>query len=201
MALEGDKLAVFLDKDGTLLRNVPYNVDVSRMRFSEGAQEALPLLARAGLSLVVVTNQSGVARGLFPERDLEPVRERLEAMVADLGCRLDGFYYCPHLPQAVHPRYARHCTCRKPRSGMLRQAARDLGIDLRLSWMIGDTLDDVEAGSRAGCRSIFLDNGGETMWRRGPERWPYATVQDLEQAAWLIVKSLAGRRVEESCLR
>jgi histidinol phosphatase-like enzyme len=92
---------------------------------------------------------------------------------------LDGFYYCPHAPDAG-------CDCRKPAPGMLERAAREHGVDLRASWMIGDILDDVEAGRRAGCRTILLDNGNETEWRDGEQRCPDYVARDLAQAAAII---------------
>lgn len=154
--MDNKKKAVFLDKDGTLILNVPYNVDPAKIRLSEGAFEALLALQGAGYVLVIITNQSGVARGLFTEKDLEPVRDHLQNSLAKKGIHLSGFYYCPHHPQGVVKGYNLACDCRKPEPGMLRQAAGELGIDLSRSWMIGDSPDDVLAGKKAGCRSILL---------------------------------------------
>ncbi len=184
-----NRQAVFLDKDGTLIENEPYNVDPARIRLSAGAEAALRVLHAAGYRLVVVSNQSGVARGYFGEEELSAVRDCIAELLARAGARLDGFYYCPHLPDAPIARYARICACRKPAPGLLFRAAAELGIALDRSWLIGDILDDVEAGNRAGCRTILLSNGGETEWRRSPLRTPDATVPNLWAAAQTILNS------------
>lgn len=182
--------AVFLDKDGTIVENVPYNVDPTSLRLSRGAPDALAHLAEAGYRLVVVTNQSGVARGLFPEDALVDVEAELRRQLAARGVTIDGFYYCPHHPQGSVPGYATSCDCRKPRPGLLYRAAAELELDLSDSWLVGDILDDVEAGCRAGCRTVLLDNGGETEWIAGDCREPDAIVPDLLAAAAVV---LAGR--------
>ncbi|HEX7082340.1 MAG TPA: HAD family hydrolase [Gammaproteobacteria bacterium] len=194
--------AVFLDKDGTLVEDVPFNVDARRLRLGPGADEALPRLARAGFVLAVVSNQSGVARGYFAEDALAGVARDLGALVAGLGVTLDGFYYCPHHPEGRVAAYRRDCECRKPRPGLLERAARDLDVDLAASWLVGDILDDVEAGRRAGCRTILIDNGNETEWRLARERLPHHAVANLAEAARLIValdvvepSAAAGRQV------
>jgi histidinol-phosphate phosphatase family protein len=178
--------AVFLDKDGTVLNDVPYNVDPRKMRFAPGARAALELLALYPYRLIVVSNQGGVAHGRFAVEALDAVEHQLRAMFASCGAALDGFYWCPHDPRGHVGPYARACECRKPAPGMLVQAANDHQIDLRASWLVGDILDDVEAGNRAGCRTILLDNGNETEWRNGPRRAPFAHVGDLHVAARLI---------------
>jgi D-glycero-D-manno-heptose 1,7-bisphosphate phosphatase len=170
--------AVFLDKDGTLVEDVPFNVEPDRMRLTAGASEALAGLHGAGFVLVVVSNQSGVARGFFPEAALSPVWTRLRDLVAPVP--LAGCYYCPHGP-------GDGCECRKPAPGMLKRAAADLGIDLTRSWLVGDILNDVEAGRRAGCRTVLIDNGNETEWVRGPGREPDHRVHDLSEAARVIL--------------
>lgn len=187
-----NRQAVFLDKDGTLIENEPYNVDPARVRLTAGAGEALQALHGAGYGLVVVSNQSGVARGYFQEEELLPVRDCIAERLERAGARLAGFYYCPHLPAAPIARHARRCSCRKPAPGLLFRAATELGVDLARSWLVGDILDDVEAGRRAGCRTILLDNGGETEWRRAPLRTPDAIVPDLPAAARLILSAGYG---------
>lgn len=182
-------VAVFLDKDGTLIEDVPYNVDPALMRLAPDAGVALRKLSEAGYKLFVVSNQSGVARGLFPVSALGAVEERLKDMLAKCGVTLDGFYYCPHHPEATVAEYAVSCSCRKPAPGMLVQAAAEHGIALERSWMIGDILNDVEAGHRAGCRSILLDNGNETEWEVNWLRLPDRVVSDLGAAANGILDS------------
>ncbi len=183
--------AIFLDKDGTLVEDIPYNVDPERICLTRGALQGLVLLHRAGYRLIVVSNQSGVALGRFPESALEGVRVRLERILETVGVPLAGFYYCPHHPDGRVPGYARSCRCRKPQPGLVARAARDHGIDLSGSWFVGDILDDVEAGRRAGCRTVLLDNGHETEWKRCRWRWPDLVAPDLAEAARLIVE--AGR--------
>jgi len=180
--------AVFLDKDGTLLENVPYNVDPDRMRFAPGVAQALALLARTPLRLVVVSNQRGVALGHFAHTALAGVENRLRRMFADCGATLHAAYWCPHDPLGHVAPYACDCDCRKPQPGMLLRASREHGIDLARSWMVGDILDDVEAGNRAGCRAILADCGNETVWQSAPARMPYAIVANLLEAAQVIVE-------------
>jgi len=160
--------AVFLDKDGTLIENVPYNIDPALIRLADGALQSLDLLQQAGYQVIVVSNQSGVARGYFGERDLIPVESRLRQQLAEGSVALSGFYYCPHHPEGALQLYSRECVCRKPKPGMLFEAARHHRINLSTSWLIGDILDDIESGNRAGCRTILLDNDHETEWRITP---------------------------------
>ncbi|HZV06666.1 MAG TPA: HAD-IIIA family hydrolase [Gemmataceae bacterium] len=179
--------AVFLDKDGTLIEDIPYNVDPQKIRLVPQAGEALRALHENGYVLIVVSNQSGVARGLFPERALREVERSLRRQLAAFGVPLAGFYYCPHHPQGAVEEYAVACRCRKPAPGMLHCAAADLGINLAESWMVGDILDDIEAGRRAGCRTVLIDNGNETEWRKGRRRRPHHRAMGLAEAARLIL--------------
>jgi D-glycero-D-manno-heptose 1,7-bisphosphate phosphatase len=185
--ITGPRKAIFLDKDGTLLVNVPYNVVPSAMRLSERAGPALRLLHEAGYLLIVVSNQSGIARGLFPETAMAEMIDHLAALLASEGVPLAGCYYCPHHPEGTISAYAVSCTCRKPAPGLLHMAARDHGVNLTASWMIGDILDDVEAGNRAGCNTVLLDNGGETQWQMSPIRRPTYVASDLYEAAWALL--------------
>lgn len=181
--------AVFLDKDGTLIEDVPYNVDPERIQMTRGALEGLYLLYTAGYQLIVITNQSGVARGYFPESALVVVEERVRQMLSEVGVQLAGFYYCPHHPDGVVVNYAIACSCRKPEPGLLIRAATDYGIDLTQSWFIGDILNDVEAGCRAGCKTILIDNGNETEWQLSAQRLPHYIVTNLSEAALVITSS------------
>lgn len=180
--------AVFLDKDGTLVEDIPYNVDPALIRLSEGAREGLRLLQEAGYRLIVVTNQSGIARGYFDERALIPVMKRLQELLSPAGIHLTGFYYCPHHPQGKVPGYAVDCSCRKPQPGMIQKAAVEHRFDLASSWVVGDILNDVEAGSRAGCRTVLIDNGNETEWDLTPLRQPGYIVKNLFEAALIITR-------------
>ena len=186
--------AVFLDKDGTLIENVPYNVDRTRIRLAPQAIDALLLLSGLGYELIVVSNQPGVALGLFPAGALNAVEEHLNDLFLAHGFKLADCYWCPHHPDGVVRDYALTCTCRKPMPGLLQAAAREHDIDLAASWLIGDILNDVEAGNRAGCRTILLDVGNETQWLRGPHRTPEHTASDLLDAATYIMETLSPRR-------
>jgi D-glycero-D-manno-heptose 1,7-bisphosphate phosphatase len=184
--------AVFLDKDGTLVEDVPYNVDPGRIRLAPGAAEGLRLLHRAGYRLFVVSNQPGVARGYFREQALAAVAGRLRRLLAECAVPLGGFYYCPHHPEGVVGEHAVACACRKPAPGLILRAALEHGLDLARSWLVGDILDDVEAGRRAGCRTILVDSGHETEWVLRPDRVPHRIASDLLDAARLIADY--GRR-------
>jgi histidinol-phosphate phosphatase family protein len=171
-----------MDKDGTLVRDVPYNVALDRIELMPFAAEAICELSREGYLLIVVSNQSGVARGYFDESALDPVRRFLEFTFLAHGARLHDFLYCPHQPDAAVAQYRMQCSCRKPAPGLLQQAAERWNINLERSWMIGDILNDIEAGNRAGCRTILLDSGGESEWIGGPWRTPDHRVIDWRAA-------------------
>ncbi|WP_028310346.1 D-glycero-alpha-D-manno-heptose-1,7-bisphosphate 7-phosphatase [Derxia gummosa] len=183
--------AVFLDKDGTLIENLPFNVDPARVRFAPGAAEALTLFGQLGWPVVVVSNQPGVALGRFESVALEVLGRRLAAMCAARGARLAAFAWCPHAPAADG---SPACACRKPEPGLLLDAAARHGIDRAASWMVGDILDDIEAGRRAGLRTVLVDNGGETVWRDAPLRRPHHRVTDLHQAALVIARAVRAPR-------
>jgi HAD superfamily hydrolase (TIGR01662 family) len=167
--------AIFLDKDGTLLEDVPYNVDPDAMKLAPGAREALAIFADVGALIFVISNQGGVARGRFEIGALDDVEARLHELVASCGATLSGVYWCPH------------------DTGMLLSAAREHDLALDRSWFIGDILDDVEAGRRAGCRTVLIDNGNETVWRRGPLREPHVVAADMHRAALTIREPMANR--------
>ncbi|HSN34695.1 MAG TPA: HAD family hydrolase [Ideonella sp.] len=190
--LRAPRPAVFIDKDGTLIEDVPYNVDPARLAFTRHAPQALAGLAEAGYALVVVTNQPGIAAGRFSRADFARLEQGLREQVrAQAGVELEGVYACPHAPGVGR---TPGCLCRKPAPGLLRRAARELNLDLGASWMVGDILDDVEAGRRAGCRTVLLDVGHETVWRLSPLRLPHHRCRDLLDAARLIVDGPAPRR-------
>ncbi|MES2887190.1 MAG: HAD family hydrolase [Pseudomonadota bacterium] len=185
------RAAVFLDKDGTLVEDVPYNVDPQLLRFTPNAVAGLQQMVQLGYVLVVVSNQSGLARGYFNRSQLGRLQRALCQKVKDeAGVELAGFYACPHLPG---PRDVPACLCRKPAAGMLKQAALALNLDLSRSWMVGDILHDVEAGRRAGCRTVLLDVGNETEWRLSPLRTPHHRCADLREAARCMAQAAAQK--------
>jgi histidinol-phosphate phosphatase family protein len=178
--------AVFLDKDGTLVEDVPYNVDPAKLRFTPNAVAGLKLLQAQGYRLIVVTNQPGIALGHFDRAALARLHAALKQMLAAEGITLHGFYACPHAASADPKRP--NCLCRKPAPGLLRQGAQAHHVDLARSWMVGDILHDVEAGRRAGCRTVLLDVGHETEWQMSPLREPHHRCRDLLEAAETIVR-------------
>ena len=148
--------AVFLDRDGTINRDPGYLTDPELLQIFEDVPQALRLLQLSGYALVVVTNQSGVARGCFTEHRLADIHGRLLQLLGNEGIVLDGIYYCPHHPYASLEVYRRNCNCRKPEPGLLLQAAQDLELDLARSVMVGDSISDIQAGRRAGCGLTVL---------------------------------------------
>jgi len=180
---------VFLDKDGTLIEDLPYKVDPNRIRLMTGAASGLAKLVRAGYSVVIVSNQSGIARGYFDEQALIRVWAKIQSLVKPSGGVIADFLYCPHHPAGTIPAYAIDCACRKPKPGLLFKAARRYPVNFEASWMIGDILDDVEAGNRAGCRTILINNGNETEWQLTAGRQPSYLARNLEKAADLILSA------------
>lgn len=181
------KKAIFLDKDGTLVYDIPYNVDPSRVRFNDGAIAALRKFKQHDYLLIVVSNQSGVAHGYFSEQTLRALGTHINETLGRRGLKLDDFRYCPHHPAGKIAAYSMDCTCRKPKPGLILESAQKFDIDLSHSWMIGDILNDVEAGNRAGCRTILINNGNETEWDLADNRKPTAIVGNLLEAAEVIV--------------
>lgn len=146
--------AVFLDRDGTVIEDVGYPRDPEQVRLLPGAAEALERLRRAGFALVVVSNQSGIGRGLVTEEEAAAVHRRFVSALAERGIELAGAFYCPHAP-------ADGCSCRKPSPELLRRAADELHLDLECSFMVGDKDSDVEAGRRAGCAAVLIASTGD----------------------------------------
>jgi D-glycero-D-manno-heptose 1,7-bisphosphate phosphatase len=179
--------AVFWDKDGTLIPDIPYNVDPARITLYPDAGESLSRLRDAGFKLIVISNQAGVAQGRFPEMALEGVWNRLTELLRPFGAEPDAFYYCPHYPTGSVKAYAQSCQCRKPEPGLLLQAAREHQIHLKSSWMVGDILNDVEAGNRAGCQTMLLERGNETEWLINPYRLPTTRARSLREATNYIL--------------
>ncbi len=177
--------ALFLDRDGTLVHPRHYPSRPKDLLLYDDIGPDLRAIQEAGFRLVVITNQSGIARGYFTEADLQTMHEYLAEQLAQSGVYLDGVYYCPHHPAGVIPQLAVRCDCRKPQPGMLLRAANDLDLDLQASWLIGDILDDIEAGNRAGCRTILVDQGTEQL----PEqkmRYPNFVARDTLHALRII---------------
>lgn len=184
-----ERKAVFLDKDGTLIPDVPYNVNPDLISLEDGVIEGLRLLQQAGYIFVVISNQAGVARGYFQLHELEKVRQKIDFLLNKEGIEIEAYYFCPHHPEGRIAEFTRACECRKPRPGMILQAVKDLEISTKDSWMIGDILNDVEAGNRAGCRTIIIDNGNETEWVESSFRTPTYVAANFLNAANFIINN------------
>jgi D-glycero-D-manno-heptose 1,7-bisphosphate phosphatase len=190
--------AVFLDRDGTVNEEVGYMRDLSMLTLIPGVGQAIKKLNTEGFLVVLVTNQSGVARGYFPESLVHEAHARLDALLHKDGARIDAVYYCPHHPTAGTTGHTRVCACRKPGTGLIDQAARELAIDVHRSYMVGDKWSDVELGHRAGARSILVRSGFAAddpgNARPGHVADPDYTAHDLTEAAdWIIAHSKADR--------
>jgi len=185
--------AVFLDRDGTLIRDVGYLRSADQLALLPGVPHALKRLHDAGYLLVLVTNQSGVARGLFTEEDVRHTNQALQELLRKKGIELDALYYCPHLPEGTVTPYAQVCDCRKPAPGMLLRAAREHDVDLARSFMIGDSPSDVEAGRRAGCRTIQLPapdtDAGRLASSCRPAAQPDLSAASISEAVDLILNA------------
>lgn len=185
------KAAVFLDRDGTLNEEAGYINHIDRFSIFPWAAEAVRRLNQAGVPVVVVTNQSGVARGYFPETLVVEIHEKLKASLASQGAALDGIYYCPHLPDAKVASYRQACDCRKPAPGMLHRAAVDLGLDLDHSFVVSDRYQDLSMGYRVGAQGVLLLTGygkGEYLYHK--DSWPrqpdFVAADLLQGVEWIL---------------
>ena len=193
--------AVFLDRDGTLMEDTGYLSDPAGVKLLPGVDLAIKSLHQEGFKIVVITNQSGVARGLLTEETLEEIHAELRRQLAEKGAMLDAIYYCPFHPEGRVPKYTKESELRKPAPGMLQEAAEQLDISLRSSWMVGDSTRDVIAGQAAGCQTICIQTSedqtqpdDETAEER--EFQADVTVQNLVEAARAIMRSAPRPKVE-----
>jgi D-glycero-D-manno-heptose 1,7-bisphosphate phosphatase len=186
---------VFLDRDGTLIRDVGYLRRIDELEILPKVPEALRLLREQGFKLVVVTNQSAIARGWLSEAELAEIHATLGAELARSGARLDAIYYCPHHPAEGEGAYKRQCTCRKPDSGMIERAAAELGVDPSASYVVGDQQTDVELAQRIGATPVLIRRAGAST----NEARAVATAGDLwEAAGWIGEHAKQAARREES---
>lgn len=188
------KWAVFLDRDGTINEEVEYLDDPQDLRLIPGAVEAIRLLNEAGVPAIVVTNQAGVGRGYFSEARVEAIHQQLAKQLAAHGAHLDATYYCPHHPDEG-------CDCRKPNPGMLKRAAQEHDIDLGRSFAVGDKVSDLEAGRRAGCRTVLVLTGygaeAQESFKRSDFQ-PDFNARDLLQAVrWMLAQQGTGYEQSE----
>jgi D-glycero-D-manno-heptose 1,7-bisphosphate phosphatase len=184
------KKAVFLDRDGTLNKEVGFPSRPSQVSIFSGSYEAVKKINGAGLLAIVLTNQSGVGRGLLAEEDVSSIHESMKSRFAEHGARLDAFYYCPHYALSEDSRYRRECDCRKPNPGLALRAAAEWGIDLEASYFIGDKVEDIELGFRIHAAPILVltGYGRESLGKlraRGLE--PALVAEDVLAAAdWIL---------------
>ncbi len=189
--------AVFIDRDGTITEETGYLDHPDKLRLIAGSAEAIKLINDLGMKVIVVTNQSGVARGYFPEQMIKQVHDRLEELLLEKGARIDAIYYCPHHPSAGKPPYRSDCECRKPKTGMIDAALQDFDIDVNNSYMIGDKASDMEFAENAGLKGILVQTGygkeetalSEKMDKNRPE---LIAADLLEAVAWIKNKELSA---------
>jgi len=184
---------VFLDCDGVIVEQIDHLNRAEDLELIGGAGEAIARLNAAGIPVIVVTNQAGIAKGYLTIADLKQIHARLRRELARHGAHLDALYYCPHHPQATVTEYLKDCPCRKPGTGMLARARDEHGIDPALSYLVGDSTSDILAGKRAGCRTILVETG--FAGRDGLfEVKPDLIVADLPAAIETILEETGGKR-------
>jgi len=173
--------AVFLDRDGTINREVGYLRDPTQLELLPGAAKAIKLLNENGFLTLIITNQSGVGRGYFTEETLHRIHEKLQNLLAKEGAFIDAIYYCPHAPDA-------NCECRKPETGLLRQAVIDLGVDLKHSYVVGDKWSDLEIGHRIGCKTVLIltGYGRQNLAKCRGRKIDYVASDLLSAVYWII---------------
>ncbi len=197
-APDGKAAAVFLDRDGTLIEEIGYLDRPERVQLYPWSPAAIRALNQAGLKIVVVTNQSGVARGFFPEAMVETVHGHIAALLAAGGARIDAYYYCPHHPDGRVAEYARACDCRKPGRALVDRAARELGIDPERSFTVGDRWFDVALARAVGARGVLVRTGyGDREEQQPPPGLAAdAVVNNLAEAvSWILERT--GRNTSQ----
>jgi D-glycero-D-manno-heptose 1,7-bisphosphate phosphatase len=187
-------IAVFLDRDGTINEEAGYLSRKEELKLIPGAAEGVRLLNQHALKTIVVSNQSGVARGYLSLGQLGEINGKLEELLEEKGAYLDGIYFCPHHPEIGEPPYRALCDCRKPKAGMVQSAARDLDLDLSVSYVIGDHLSDILLGKRMGMKSILVLTGhGKEQMSKIPDQegsHPDFVVGDIYQAIQWVLRDL-----------
>lgn len=191
-------IAVFLDRDGTINEEMGYINHITRFRLLPRAPEAIKMLNDAGLKVVVISNQSGAARGYFPEKLISEVNDRMIDLLQRQGASIDGIYYCPHHRDAVVSAYKVDCDCRKPKISLISRSARDLDIDVSRSYVIGDRLLDTKLAENAGAKGVLVLTGygrGELEYLiDSSEVKPDFIAEDLYEAACWIVKEVRSKK-------
>lgn len=199
--MEKHKTAVFLDRDGTINEEVGYIRDLAQIKLIPRSAEAIRRLNERGIPVILVTNQSGPARGFYPETWVQTLNGHVNGLLQAEGAHMDALYYCPHLPEGIVPEYSGPCRCRKPEPGMLLDAAEQHGLDLANSYMIGDKSTDVEVGQNAGCRTVLLRSGFGERILAGEYQWqctPTHVANDLMDAVTWLLEDLEQRAAAAS---
>jgi D-glycero-D-manno-heptose 1,7-bisphosphate phosphatase len=181
--------AVFLDRDGTIIEEVGYLDRPERVEFFPWTIDAIRVLNRAGLALVLVSNQSGVARGFFGEDVVDAVHKRMADLLAEGGAHIDAYYYCPHHPDGKVRRYAQACGCRKPGRGLVDRAVQEFGIDPAKSFVVGDRWLDVALGRAVGAQSVLVRTGyGASEENKPPSDLAAEAVVDnlIAASSWIL---------------
>lgn len=179
------KRAVFFDRDGTINEEAGYVKDLDNLVLIKGAAQAIEKVRKQGFMAILITNQSGPARGYYSEDWVNQLNNRVQDLLIAQNTKLDAIYYCPHLPNGIVPEYTKECDCRKPGKALYVQAKKDFDIDLSLSYMVGDKATDVEAGHNAGCKSVLLRTGYGNQVLDGT----YQTIPNADFVADDIVKA------------
>lgn len=175
--------AVFLDRDGVNTEDPPhYAHRLDQLRLTPGSAQAIQLLNAHNFRVIVISNQSGVARGYYQEEDVKIFNNEMEHLLAKEGAHIDAIYYCPHHPDAIIERYKIDCDCRKPKPGMLLSAAKEFDIELPLSILVGDKWSDIEAGHAAGCKSVLVLTGHGTYENKTKQGKADYIAKDLHDA-------------------
>jgi len=185
----GPRPAVFLDRDGTLIEEAGYLDRLERLIFFPYSVDAVRLLNRSGLAVVVITNQAGIARGIVKESFVAEAHRHISDRLAAGGARVDAYYYCPHHPDAVIEAYRQRCDCRKPRPGLFTRAAADLDLDLARSFVVGDRWHDIEPGQALGARGVLVRTGYGRTEEAAPKAGvvPAAITDNLIDAvSWIL---------------
>ncbi len=186
--------AVFLDRDGVITEEPPYYAHkIDQLELIPKSAEAIKLLNESGFKVIVVSNQSGVARGYYQEKDIEIYNRAMKRKLEEKNAYIDAIYYCPHYSEATIEKYKIDCECRKPKPGMLKRAERDLKLDLKCSFLIGDKMSDIEAGYRAGCKTLLVLTGqgnGESKKISEMDIKPNYISKDLFTAIQIISENM-----------
>jgi D-glycero-D-manno-heptose 1,7-bisphosphate phosphatase len=196
------KRAVFFDRDGTINEEVGYIKDLVHLKLIPGAAASIKKLKKAGFLAILITNQSGPARGYYPEEWVKSLNARVQELLLHEGTNLDAMYYCPHLPDGIVAEYTKICDCRKPEIGLFLKASEKFEIDLSNSFMVGDKATDVEAGHNAGCKSILLKTGyGSKVLEGTYQNIPDADyiANDINDAVeWILSESGKSKKQKET---